>query len=239
VLFRNAVAWRAVDDGLVIELVGVVVLLGRFPALSGLDLRVQPGELVVVRGPNGAGKTTLLRTCGGLLSHTSGTANVLGHDLGRDRRNLRRHVGMLGHANLLHDDSTVEDNVRFAVAAGRGDAAQIDHALTRLGLDARLRSLRVGACSAGQRRRTALAALVARQPRLWLLDEPHAGLDAASRDVLDDVVREATTNGATVLLASHDEERGDALATRTVTIEGGHVISDTSTGDRSTGDTST
>jgi heme ABC exporter ATP-binding subunit CcmA len=233
VLIRNAVAWLAVDDGPVIELAGVVVLLGRFPALSGLDLRIDARELVVVRGPNGAGKTTLLRTCGGLLAHASGTAYVLGHDLASDRRALRRHVGMLGHANFLYDDLTVEDNVRFAVAAGRGDAANVEHALTRLGLDARLRSLRVGACSAGQRRRTALAALVARQPKLWLLDEPHAGLDAASRDVLDDVVREATTNGATVLLASHDEERADALATRTVTIEGGHVTGDTSTGNKS------
>ncbi len=202
-------------------------MLGRFPALSGLDLRVNAGELVVVRGPNGAGKTTLLRTCGGLLPHASGTASVLGQDLSRDRRSLRRDVGMLGHANFLYDDLTVEDNVRFAVAAGRGDTANIDRALARLGLDGRLRSLRVGACSAGQRRRTALAALVARQPKLWLLDEPHAGLDAASRDVFDDVVREATTNGATVLLASHDEERAEALATRTVTIEGGHVTGDT------------
>ena len=205
----------------------MIVLLGRFPALSGLSLRVNVGELVVVRGPNGAGKTTLLRTVGGLLPVTSGHASVLGLDLGNERRALRRRVGLLGHANFLYDDLTVADNVRFAVAAGRGTPSSVEPALKRLGLDGRLRDLRVSACSAGQRRRTALAPLIAREPRLWLLDEPHAGLDAESRDLLDDVVREAVANGSTVLLASHDSERSQALATRTVTVAGGHVTADT------------
>ena len=110
--------------------------------------------------------------------------------------------------------------------AGRAPASAVEPALKRLGLDGRLRDLRVGACSAGQRRRTALAPLIARQPRLWLLDEPHAGLDAESRDLLDDVVREAVANGSTVLLASHDSERVQAIATRTVTVAGGHVTAD-------------
>ena len=212
-----------------IELRDVIVLLGRFPALSGLSLRVNAGELVVVRGPNGAGKTTLLRTVGGLLPVTSGHASVLGLDLdlGNERRAIRRRVGLLGHANFLYDDLTVADNVRFAVAAGRGTPSSVEPALKRLGLDGRLRDLRVSACSAGQRRRTALAPLIAREPRLWLLDEPHAGLDAQSRDLLDDVVREAVANGSTVLLASHDSERTQALATRTVTVAGGHVTADT------------
>lgn len=210
----------------VVAIAGAVVLLGRFPALSGLDLSVGPGECVLVQGPNGAGKTTLLKVCAGLVPLTAGSATVLGRDLRRDRRAVRRAVGLLGHAGFLYDDLTVEDNVRFAVRAAGADESAIAPALERLGLDGRLRRLPVAACSAGQRRRTALAGLLARRPRLWLLDEPHAGLDAASRDLLDTVVVEAADQGATVLLASHDDERAGRLATRVVTVAGGHVADD-------------
>ena len=207
----------------------VVVTLGGFPALSGVDLAVGRSELVVLKGPNGAGKTTLLRLCGGLLALTSGTAHVLGHDLAGERRPLRREVGMLAHANFLYDDLTVEDNIRFAVRASRGEVAAIPEVLDQLGLSGRLAKTRAGSCSTGQRRRTALAALVVRKPRLWLLDEPHAGLDADSRDLLDTVVRSAVRDGATVLLSSHEADRASALATRTVTIAGGFVTHDTGT----------
>jgi heme ABC exporter ATP-binding subunit CcmA len=210
----------------VVALCGVVALLGRFPALAGLDLRVEQGEIVVVRGPNGAGKTTLLKVIAGLTSVTEGTAVVLGVDLRRHRRAARRAVGLLGHQGFLYDDLTVHENVAFAVRAGGGDAARIDPSMARVGLDGRLRDLRVGACSAGQRRRTALAALVARNPALWLLDEPHTGLDPDARDMLDALVREASAGGTTVILASHDEARAEAVATRVVTVVGGHITED-------------
>ena len=73
----------------------------------------------------------------------------------------------------------------------------------------------------------ALAVVVARWPALWLLDEPHAGLDAEHRDLLDGIVRAAAAGGATVVLASHEHERAGALAPRTVTIAGGRVVGDT------------
>ena len=75
--------------------------------------------------------------------------------------------------------------------------------------------------SAGQRRRTALAVVAARRPELWLLDEPHAGLDAAGRDLLDALVVDAAAAGATVVLASHELERATHLATRRVVVAGG------------------
>jgi heme ABC exporter ATP-binding subunit CcmA len=223
---RASLETRMTPPMSVIHLSNLVVTLAGFPALSGIDLQVQAGELLVIKGPNGAGKTTLLRVCGGLLAPTSGSGHVLGHELGGDRRRLRRNVGMLAHANFLYDDLTVEDNIRFAVRAGRGDVAGVPAALKQLGLDGRLQKLRTGSCSAGQRRRTALAALVVRQPKLWLLDEPHAGLDADSRDLLDAIVRNAVRDGATVLLSSHEADRASALATRTVTVAGGFVVSD-------------
>lgn len=209
--------------GPVIRLRSAVVLLDRFPALAGVDLDVDRGEVVLVRGPNGAGKTTLLRALAGLLTVTGGEATVLGQDLRHDRRAVRRRVGLVGHASFLYDDLTTAENVRFAVRAAGGDADAVAPALTRLGLDGRLASVPVSRLSAGQRRRVSLAVLVARRPELWLLDEPHAGLDAAGRDLVDRLVEEAVAAGTTVVFASHELDRATALATRAVTIAGGHT----------------
>jgi heme ABC exporter ATP-binding subunit CcmA len=207
----------------VVHLREAVALLGRFPALAGASLTVGRGEIVLLRGANGAGKTTLLRACAGLVAVTQGEARVLGVDLRDDRKAVRSKVGLLGHVNGLYDDLTVTENVRFwARSAGASDG-EISGALHRLGLDGRLAHVAAGRLSAGQRRRTALAALVARRPELWLLDEPHAGLDAAGRDLLDDLLRRAVVAGATVLLASHELDRAEALAHRTVTIAGGRI----------------
>ena len=203
-----------------------VALVGRFPVLAGVDLDVAAGEVVALAGPNGAGKTSLLRACAGLLPVVAGEARVLGEDLASNPRAVRRRVGMLGHSTFLYDDLSVADNIRFAVRAARGSLTKVHPAMERLGLTGRLPDTPVSALSAGQRRRAALAVLVARDPELWLLDEPHAGLDAEHREVLDATIREASAAGATVLLASHEHERASVLAARTVTLAGGATVAD-------------
>jgi heme ABC exporter ATP-binding subunit CcmA len=208
---------------LAIRFRSAVALLGGFPVLAGVDLDVGEGDVVALQGANGSGKTSLLRACAGLLPIVSGGAEVLGHDLVADRRTVRRHIGLLGHATALYDDLSVEDNVRFAVRASGASRAAVGPALERLGLSGRLRDVAVSRLSAGQRRRTALAVVVARDPRLWLLDEPHAGLDAEHRDLLDELIRDATGRGATVLLASHEHERAVGLAGRIVVMAGGQA----------------
>jgi heme ABC exporter ATP-binding subunit CcmA len=208
----------------VVQLRGAVSLLGRFPALAGIDLDVEPGEIVLLRGPNGAGKTTLLRVCAGLVPLTSGTAVVLGCDLVTDRRAVRRRVGYVGHGGGLYEDLTVAENVAFWGRAAGADDADVAGAIARLGLDGRLRDLPVTRLSAGQRRRTSVAAMVARRPELWLLDEPHASLDAEGRDLVDGLVHDAVAAGATVVLASHEDDRAGRLATRTVEIRGGVAV---------------
>jgi len=205
----------------VIRFRSAVALVGRFPVLAGVDFDVGPGEIVLLRGANGAGKTSLLRACAGLLRVVSGEARVLGADLIADPRAVRRRVGLLGHATGLYDDLSAADNVRFAVRASGGSLAAVAPALERLGLTGRLPATAVASLSAGQRRRVALAALAARDPELWLLDEPHAGLDAEHRDLLDALVRDAAGHGATVVLASHEHDRAEGLAGRTVTVAGG------------------
>lgn len=207
-----------------VHLRAAVALAGRFPALSGVDLTVAPGEVVVIVGANGAGKTSLLRTCAGLLEVTSGEAHVLGSDLRDDPTAVRLRVGLLGHAAPLYDELTAAENVRFAVRAAGLSVGRAEAALDRLGLIGRLRRTPVGRLSAGQRRRVALASLVARGPELWLLDEPHAGLDAGARRLLSELVEEATAGGATVLLSSHEPDHAVPMADRVVTMSGGRMV---------------
>ena len=206
-----------------IRLRDAVAVLGSFPALAGATLDVDSGEIVLLRGPNGAGKTTLLRLCAGLLPIARGSGEVFGLDLANDRASIRPLVGLLGHQNGLYADLTVSDNVRFWGATIGATDAEIESAMVRMGVDGRLRDVDVRRLSAGQKRRTALAGLVARRARLWLLDEPHAGLDAAGRDELDDPLRAAADAGATILVASHELERAGKLATRVVDVVAGQV----------------
>jgi heme ABC exporter ATP-binding subunit CcmA len=210
----------------VVELDDAVVVLGRFPALAGVTLNVAAGEIVLLRGPNGAGKSTLLRLCAGRLPIVRGCGTVLGCDLRSQRRQLRPLVGVLGHRNGLYLDLTVAENVGFWASTVGAGAREVGAVLERLGLSGRLAGLPARRLSAGQMRRTALACFVVRRAHLWLLDEPHTGLDAAARDELDAITRSAAAAGATVMLASHEIERAGTLATRTVEIAGGVVVGD-------------
>jgi heme ABC exporter ATP-binding subunit CcmA len=207
----------------VVELAGAVAVLGSFPALAGVDLTVQRGEIVLLRGPNGAGKTTILRLCAGLQPIARGTGRVLGCDLATQRDAVRRRVGLLGHRNGLYLDLSVAENVRFWGATVGASDDELRAAMERLGLAGRLAELPVRRLSAGQQRRTALACLMARRAQLWLLDEPHSGLDAAGRDDLDATLRQAAASGATVVVASHELERAGSLATRAVDVVAGQV----------------
>ncbi len=207
----------------VVHLSNAVAVLGQFPVLAGVNLTVNRGEILLLQGPNGAGKTSLLRLCAGLLPLARGEAVLLGCDLRTQREAVRSRVGLLGHANGLYADLTVAENVRFWGATVGASTAEVHAALLRMGLAQRLTDVAVSRLSAGQKRRTALACLIARRAELWLLDEPHAGLDAAARDELDATLRDAAAAGATIIVASHELERAGALASRVVEVVGGQI----------------
>lgn len=214
-----------------IRLRSAVCTLGRFPALAGVDLDVEAGEVVLLSGPNGAGKTTLLRLCAGLLPLRSGSAEVLGSDLARDRRSIRRRIALVGHETFCYDDLTVAENARFAARAGGRTAGDADAALARVGLDP-LAGVAHGRLSQGQRRRLSLALALARDPALLLLDEPHAGLDDRGREALDAVLAAAPGEARTVLVASHEVERTRPLVTREVRLVGGRIAATDPVGER-------
>ena len=194
--------------------------------LAGVDLDVDRGEIVCLSGPNGAGKTSLLRVCAGLIGIERGAGKVLGVDLVGDRDTVRAKVGFLGHANGLYLDLTVRQNLNLWADLIGATEPEVAAASGLMGLSGRLENVRVSRLSAGQRRRCAFAILRIRRAELWLLDEPHAGLDAAGRDEVDATLRAASEAGATVMFASHEMDRARAVATRVVRVDGGKVVED-------------
>ena len=212
----------------VVKLEGLVALLEGFPALTGVDLAVSAGEIVFVKGPNGAGKTTLLHLCAGLIQPKEGKGQILGHDLSSERTAIRKKVGLLSHSSGLYRDLTVLENITFWTQIAGVEKSEIDNriswALERMELDNKLQNQKARSLSVGQKRRASLAVFIVRRPDLWLMDEPHAGLDQEGRQVVDDLIEESVRAGATVIVASHDLERVLNLATRVVTLSGGAVI---------------
>ena len=212
---------------LVVSFQSVVAVTGIFPALAGVDLDVARGETVLLRGPNGSGKTTLLRAIAGFVPIVEGIARVFDHDLRTDNRGSQRaaraRLSYLGHTNGLYDELTVAENLRFRAASTKSSVAFVTDALKRVGVEPRLQNVRAAKLSAGQRRRVALAALIAQRAELWLLDEPHASLDAQTHDLLDTVFQNARNDGVTIIFASHELERATRLATRIVDLDNGIV----------------
>ncbi len=209
----------------VVSIRSAVCLLDRFPALAGADLDVDDREIVLLAGPNGAGKSTLLRLLAGLLPLRSGSAVVLGHDLAdaAGRRAVRRELALVGHQTFCYDDLTTIENLRFAAQSTGRSPAAADGALEALGLN-RVAKVVHRRLSAGQQRRLAVAVALARDPRLLLLDEPHAGLDADGRELLDAIIAGAPALGRTVVIASHELGRARSLARREVRVVGGRVL---------------
>lgn len=207
----------------VIDFVDAVAVYNDYPALAGVTFSVERQEIVLLQGPNGAGKTTLLRACAGLIPIVRGSAHVLGVDIATDRGSIRERVGLLGHQNGLFAELTITENVDFWSTVVGASRVEREAAMQRMAIDGKLANRRVSDLSAGQKRRCALACLVVRRAEIWLLDEPHAGLDAKGRDEIDLILREAASAGATIIVASHEVERALQLASRTVALVAGHV----------------
>jgi heme exporter protein A len=205
-----------------IQLSGVTRVFGVVPALVRVDLRVEPGEVLLVRGPNGAGKSTLLRVIATALSPTYGSGSVLGFDLVLGRDDIRRRTELLGHRTRLYEDLTARENLRFACTLYGLDDSEVDAILRRVGLGD-VAGERIRGYSHGMRQRVAVGRALLRRADLLLLDEPYAGLDEEGKDLVDEGIESARTDGRTVVLATHDPTRG-ALANRVAFMDGGRLI---------------
>jgi heme exporter protein A len=211
----------------VIEIRNLTKSFGPRTALAGVDLSIGQGEFVTLVGPNGAGKTTLLRILATLTRPTSGTVRIAGHDPSREGRDARRRIGFLSHRTILYDDLTAEQNLRFyARLYDLSDADdRIDDLLERVGLALRRRDL-VRTFSRGMKQRLALARAVLHRPSVLLLDEPYTGLDPGAAEVLTALLIQLAGEGCSILMTTHNLDRGLTLGQRVVLLSQGEIVLD-------------
>jgi ABC-2 type transport system ATP-binding protein len=210
-----------------LEATGLVKRFGKTPALDGLNLTMQPRQVMALLGPNGAGKTTFVNLVATLLRPDAGTLHVGGIDVARQPAAVRRLVALAGQSAAVEPTMTGRENVvmvarLFGASAGdaRRDAAAV---LEQMGLsDDADRAVRT--YSGGMRRRLDLGASLVGHPRLLLLDEPTTGLDPRSRLELWDVIRSLVASGTDVLLTTQYLDEADHLASQIAIIDHGRVV---------------
>ncbi|MGB3764568.1 MAG: metal ABC transporter ATP-binding protein [Ornithinimicrobium sp.] len=203
------------------------------PVVTDVSLTVRAGEVVALLGPNGSGKSTLVRGLLGLNDHLGGEIQVLGVPV--TRRSDRTPIGYVPQLHTL--SSSVRSTVREVVSTGRLthrpwwrrstglDRELVDDALETVGLTDRAQA-DVATLSGGQQRRVLIARALAGQPEVLIMDEPTAGVDAASQDVLTQVLQRLVDRGVTMLVVTHDLSVLHQVVTRIVAMEAGAVAFD-------------
>jgi len=198
---------------------------GGFEALKNVSLEIKPGEIFALLGPNGAGKTTLINIVCGIVSPTSGSARVRGHDIIDEYRSTRAIIGLVPQELPVETFESVWNTTSFSRGLfGRPpNPEHVEKVLRSLSLwdkkDARIMDL-----SGGMKRRVLIAKALAHEPDLLFLDEPTAGVDVELRQDMWNVVRELRESGVTVILTTHYIEEAEKMADRVGVINHGEII---------------
>jgi zinc transport system ATP-binding protein len=218
----------------VVDVRGAVVAYDQRPVLRAVDLTVRSGEVVAILGANGSGKSTLVRAILGLVPLAAGSVSLFG----ASGRGLRRQWRRIGYVpQRLGAGSGVPATVAEVVSSGRlgrrgllqpvraRDRGAVEAALAAVGLADRARDP-VAALSGGQQQRTLIARALAAEPELLVLDEPTAGVDAASQAAFAEALKAFVAAGGTVLLVAHELGPLRTLVTRAVVVHDGRIMHD-------------
>jgi ABC-2 type transport system ATP-binding protein len=210
--------------GLVIDVRGLRKSFGGPPVVRGLDLQLAAGEICGFLGANGSGKTTTIRLLCGLLTADGGSGTCLGLDIIREAPRIRRQIGYMTQRFSLYEDLTVVENLDFVarVYQLRDRRRAVRDIVRRMALAPYAGRL-AGQLSGGWKQRLALAACVLHQPKLLLLDEPTAGVDAQARREFWDLVHDMAGEGLTALVATHYMDEAERCA-RIVYLADGRIV---------------
>ncbi|MEA5002551.1 MAG: energy-coupling factor transporter ATPase [Christensenella sp.] len=204
-------------------------------ALKDISMRVEDGEFVGIIGHTGCGKSTLIQQMAGLLTPSSGTVEVDGEDInasGYDRKKLRRTLGVVfQYPEYQLFEETVGKDVAFGPAkAGMGEEdvrKSVDDALALMDFDPeKIRDISPFDLSGGQKRKVAIAGVLATKPRILILDEPIAGLDPIGREQFMQLVRRLNVQGTTIIMISHNMDGLADYATRIIAMDHGEIYMD-------------
>lgn len=198
---------------------------GGHQALKGIDLDIREGEILALLGPNGAGKTTLISAICGLVTPTSGTVSVAGHDIIKNYRETRSFIGLVPQELTLGAFDVVVDTVRFSrgLFGLPADNAKVDEILADLSLSDKKDSI-VTRLSGGMKRRVLIAKALAHEPRVLFLDEPTAGVDVELRKDMWKLVEKLRQTGVTIILTTHYIEEAEEIADRVGVISDGKLL---------------
>jgi len=192
------------EPDIAIDVDGLTKAFDGKEVVRDLSLRVRRGEIYGFLGPNGSGKTTTLRMICGLLTPDGGHGTALGHDILKERDEIKRRVGYMTQRFSLYQDLSIQENLEFVARVygvpDPGKAAR--EAIERLGLQGRERQL-AGTLSGGWKQRLALGACILPKPELLLLDEPTAGVDPKARREFWAEIHKLAADGMTVLVSTH------------------------------------
>ncbi|MEO1170431.1 MAG: ABC transporter ATP-binding protein [Myxococcota bacterium] len=194
-----------------VELDGVGKRFGRHWALAHVSFSLEVGKTCLLTGANGAGKTTLLRVLATALTPTLGRFTLFGRDARRELDALRPRLTLLTHDSHLYSDLNGRENLQIVTRLVRSPRVPIDAALERVGLVA-AGERPVRNYSAGMKRRLGLARVLIARPELVLLDEPFGQLDPAGVLLMEEVIGELASEGATLFVTTHDVARGRRIA---------------------------
>lgn len=208
--------------GAALHLDAVVKTFGDVVAVDGLDLSVQPGEIVAFLGPNGAGKTSTLDMVLGLSRPTRGSLSIFGTDPASAVAHGR--IAAVMQTGGLLRDFTVAETVRLAGSLHRNPGA-VRGALERAGITA-IADRRVDKCSGGEQQRLRFALALIPEPDLLILDEPTTGMDVEARRSFWAAIRRDAERGRTVVFATHYLDEADAYANRIVMVRKGRIVAD-------------
>lgn len=210
-----------------IEIQNLVKEFGRKRVISDIDMKIEKGEYVVVLGPNGAGKTTLLRLISTLLRPSSGRILLDGREVKEEGVDLRKDIGVLAHSPYLYDELTAIENLRFFAKMYNVEYAEdrIKDLLQRVKLYHRMND-HVGTFSRGMKQRLAIARAIIHKPSYLLMDEPYTGLDLNAGEILSSMLRRYHGQKRTILMVTHDLERGYEMGERLAVMSGGKVALD-------------
>lgn len=205
----------------------IVKRYGDHRVLDHVDMEIGEGEIVGLLGPNGAGKTTLIHALSGLIRTDSGTIKLFGEPLSGAMLDIKRKIGLVTQEITVFEDLTARENLAFFGGIyglkGAKLKRRIEETLEFAGLTSQA-DKRPSKFSGGMKRRLNIACSIIHEPKLLIMDEPTVGIDPQSRNHILESVRALRSRGTTILYTTHYMEELQAIASRVVILDQGHVI---------------